>query len=225
MIFRPILAGAVLRDRLLAGVGATFGIALTGVLAAVLAGEGSLPLLVAPIGASAVLVFAVPASPLAQPWPVIGGNLLSALWGLLVAQCVATPVAAAALAVGGAIVMMSLLRCLHPPGGAVALGVVLAAGHLPDGWLYPWLPVGLDSALLVLAGMFFHRLSRHVYPHRPAAPVPTPSPFAAADIDAALAGMHESFDIAREDLDALLDAAARHAALRRERSARSSPRR
>jgi CBS domain-containing membrane protein len=225
MIFRPILAGAVLRDRLLAGVGATFGIALTGVLAAVLAGEGSLPLLVAPIGASAVLVFAVPVSPLAQPWPVIGGNLLSALWGLLVAQCVATPVAAAALAVGGAIVVMSLLRCLHPPGGAVALGVVLAAGHLPDGWLYPWLPVGLDSALLVLAGMLFHRLSRHVYPHRPAAPVPTPSPFAAADIDAALADMHESFDIAREDLDALLDAAARHAALRRERSARSSPRR
>lgn len=223
MIFRPILAGAMLRDRLLAGIGATLGIALTGVLAAVLAGQGSLPLLVAPIGASAVLVFAVPASPLAQPWPVIGGNLLSALWGLLVAQCVATPVAAAALAVGGAIVVMSLLRCLHPPGGAVALGVVLAAGHLPDGWLYPWLPVGLDSALLVLAGMLFHRLSRHAYPHRPAAPVPTP--FAAADIDAALAGMHESFDIAREDLDALLDAAARHAALRRERSARSSPRR
>lgn len=225
MLFRPILAGAALRDRLLAGVGATFGIALTGVLAAVLAGQGTLPLLVAPIGASAVLVFAVPASPLAQPWPVIGGNMLSALLGLLVVQCVPAPVAAAALAVGGAIVVMSLLRCLHPPGGAVALGVVLAAGHLPNGWLYPWLPVGIDSALLVLGAMLFHRLSRRAYPHRPAAAVPAPSSFAAEDMDAALAEMHESFDIARADLDALLDAAARHAAIRRERSARSSPRR
>ena len=63
MLFRPILAGAALRDRLLAGVGATVGIALTGVLAAVLAGQGSLPLLVAPIGASAVLVFAAARQP------------------------------------------------------------------------------------------------------------------------------------------------------------------
>jgi CBS domain-containing membrane protein len=225
MLFRPILAGAVLGDRLLAGLGATLGIALTGVVAAYLAGQGTLPLLVAPIGASAVLVFAVPASPLAQPWPVIGGNMLSALWGLMIVQWVLAPVAAAGLAVGGAIVVMSLLRCLHPPGGAVALGVVLAAGHLPNGWLYPWLPVGIDSALLVLGAMLFHRLSRRAYPHRPAAPAPAPSPFAAEDMDAALAEMHESFDIARADLDALLDAAARHAALRRERSARSSPRR
>jgi CBS domain-containing membrane protein len=223
-IFRPILAGAALGDRLLAGIGATLGIAVTGVIAAGLAHQGSL-LLVAPIGASAVLVFAVPASPLAQPWPVIGGNMLSALWGLLVVRLVPDHFAAAALAVGGAIVIMSLLRCLHPPGGAVALGAVLAAGQAQPAWLFPWLPVGIDSALLVLSGILFHRLSRHAYPHRPATATPSPSPFAPEDMDAALADMHESFDIAREDLDALLDAAARHAALRRERSARSSPRR
>ena len=225
MLFRPILAGAALGDRLRAGVGAGIGIALTGLAAAWLAGGGALPLLVAPIGASAVLVFAVPASPLAQPWPVIGGNMLSAIWALLVVQVVPHAATAAALAVGGAIAAMALLRCLHPPGGAVALSVVLlTASHDRVGWAFPIAPVGLDSALLAVCGIAFHRLTGHAYPHRPVAAA-TPSPFVPEDIDAALAEMHERFDIAREDLDALLTAAARHAKVRRERSARSSPRR
>ena len=226
MYFRPILAGAATGDRVRAGIGAGIAIALTGIAAAWLTGAGSVPLLVAPIGASAVLVFAVPASPLAQPWPLIGGNMLSALWGMLVAHVVPDHAVAAGLAVGGAIVVMSLLRCLHPPGGAVALAAVLAAGQARPDWLFPWLPVVIDSALLVLGGIVFHRLVRHAYPHRTAAPAPSSAAaFASEDVDAALAEMHESFDIARADLDALLDAAARHAALRRERSARSSPRR
>lgn len=221
-IFRPILAGAALGDRLVAGVAAIIGVALTGLIAALL-GHSAAPLLVAPIGASTVLVFAVPASPLAQPWPVIGGNMLSAICGLIVVRLIGDPVAAAAVAVGLAIIVMSLARCLHPPGGAVALGVALAAAHTPLGWLYPFLPVALDSALLVGSGILFHRLAGHAYPHRPV-PAP-PSVFAPEDVDAALADMHDSFDIARADLDALLAAAARHAAIRRERSVRSSPRR
>jgi len=224
MFFRPILAGAALGDRLRAGIGAGIAIALTGLAAAWLAGGGALPLLIAPIGASAVLVFAVPASPLAQPWPVIGGNMLSAIWALLVVRVVPHEAAAAALAVGGAIAGMALLGCLHPPGGAVALGVVLlTAGHDRVGWAFPVLPVGVDSVLLTICGVAFHRLTGHAYPHRPAAAAP--SPFVPEDIDAALAEMHERFDIAREDLDALLTAAAHHATIRRGRSARSSPRR
>ncbi|MEG8058719.1 HPP family protein [Sphingomonas sp. 22L2VL55-3] len=80
-------------------------------------GSGPLPLLVAPIGASAVLIFAVPASPLAQPWSVVGGNIISALVGVTAARFVPIPYLAAGVAVGGAILVMSLLRCLHPPAG------------------------------------------------------------------------------------------------------------
>ena len=123
--FRPILAGAQFGDRLRAGLGAACGILFTGLIAALATHAGSSPLLVAPIGASAVLVFAVPASPLAQPWSVIGGNTVSGLWALLVVALVPHTALAAAIAVGGAIVVMSLARCLHPPGGAVALSVVL----------------------------------------------------------------------------------------------------
>ena len=67
-LFAPILAGATLRDRLIACTGALIGIAVTGLLCGLALGRGPhLPLLVAPMGASAVLLFAVPASPLAQP--------------------------------------------------------------------------------------------------------------------------------------------------------------
>ena len=219
--FQSMFVGGALDDRVFAGVGAALGIAFTGLLAALLAGRGPEPLLIAPIGASAVLVFAVPASPLAQPWPVIGGNMLSALFALLVVRLVPHEAGAAALAVGGAIVLMALARCLHPPGGAVALGVVLLGhGAGQPLWSFPVVPVGLDSLLLVAAGVAFHRWSAHGYPHRPPT-TPSGSAFTSEDVDAALADMHETFDITRADLDALLARAAHHAAIRRGRSGRS----
>jgi CBS domain-containing membrane protein len=79
-LFNPILPGASFRDRLIACLGAFVCLGLTAAAAcAFLPLAPGLPSIVAPLGASAVLVFAVPASPLAQPWPVIGGNTISAL--------------------------------------------------------------------------------------------------------------------------------------------------
>ena len=85
------------------------------------AGTWDLPLrLFAPLGATAVLLFAVPTSPLAQPWSCVVGNTVSALWALFVLQW-SPPQLAPALAVGGAIGCMLLTRSLHPPGGACLL--------------------------------------------------------------------------------------------------------
>src|SRR3546814_15548608 len=114
--------------------GAGMGIALAGAVTMMLVGAraGVLPFLVAPLGASAVLVFCVPASPLAQPWPVVGGNLLSAMTGLTAGHVLGDPWLAASAGVGAAIAVMSLTRCLHPPGGACALLCALgAAGKIP----------------------------------------------------------------------------------------------
>ena len=83
-----------------------------------LGSAANIPLLVAPMGASAVLLFAVPASPLAQPWSIIGGNLVSATVGVACASWIADPVGAGALAVALAICAMFALRCVHPPSGA-----------------------------------------------------------------------------------------------------------
>ena len=120
--FAPILAGATLQERLIACAGALFGIGLTTVICGlVIHGGDYLPTIVAPMGASAVLVFAVPTSPLAQPWSVIGGNTLSALIGVTASHCIDDRAIAAAVAVSLAILVMSVTRSLHPPGGAAAL--------------------------------------------------------------------------------------------------------
>lgn len=217
-IFMPLLAGASLRDRMIASVGALVGISLAGLICAAIF-PASMPWIIAPIGASAVLLFAVPASPLAQPWSVVGGNFLSAIFGVLVAQAIGEPAFAAALAVATATLMMSLARCLHPPGGAVALSAVLGwadfSGHITDFLV----PVLLNSMILVGVGMLFHRFSGHSYPHR-ARPVDgkpiaeEPTRLSMDDIDRALADLGETFDISREDIALLLARAEAHAAAR-----------
>jgi len=194
------------RERLRAFAGAAVGVLVAGAVSRWLAGAGSIsPWLVAPIGASAVLVFAVPASPLAQPWPVIGGNTISALIGTACVLAIPDPAIAGAVAVGLAIAAMFQLRCLHPPGGASALLVVLT--HTADAQFSAF-PVLANSALLVFAGMAYNSLTGRAYPHRQAAPaagpVPAGSRFSGADIDAALARYNQVLDISRDDLEMLL---------------------
>lgn len=209
-----LLAGAHWPERLIACLGAAVGIGLTMVVCAGVPMTGvDLPIIVAPLGASAVLVFAVPASPLAQPWPVVGGNILSTLAGVTAFKLIGQPTIAAAVAVGGAIFVMSLLRCLHPPGGAAALTAVIGSqGIHAAGYDFAFVPVGINSIALVTLGMMFHRATARSYPHQPA-PALVPG-FHATDIDAALEEMHETFDITREDLETLLNRAEAHAAAR-----------
>jgi CBS domain-containing membrane protein len=227
-IFAPILAGATLPDRLFACLGAAVGIAVTALAAWGFftlipdLAPASLPLVVAPMGASAVLVFTVPASPLAQPWPVIGGNVISAVVGVAVAHWVPNMPLAAGLAVGLAILAMSLSRSLHPPGGAAALTAVIGGPAVfAAGYEFPFLPIGLNALVLVAAGLVYHRFSGHSYPHRPVPAaghiVPAPSLIPhPEDIDKALEDLGESFDVSREDLDLLFAQVERHAAARRD---------
>lgn len=226
-IWRPILAGATLRERMLACFGAIAGIGLTGLLCAVgTGGDISFPLLVAPMGASAVLLFAVPTSPLAQPWPTIGGNVLSAAVGLLVAAYIPNPAIAAGVAVGLAIAAMSFLRCLHPPGGAAALIAAFGGPAVSSmGILFPLIPVGINAALLVALGWAFHRLRGRSYPHKAQAstvnthntadvPAARRTGVRPEDIDTALETLGESFDISREDIGRLIQEVEKRALVR-----------
>ena len=214
-MFRLVMAGAQWRDRIGAALGGAIGIGVTAWVSA-LAGldRTTAILLAAPVGASAVLVFAVPSSPLAQPWRVIGGNVISALVGLAVAQWLGHGAFAAGVAVGLAILVMSLTRSLHPPGGGTVLLPVLAPAVLSQGLGFVLVPIGVNAVLLTLCGLLVHRVTGHSYPHRvqPAAPAPGLLP---EDVDAALAEAGEAFDVSREDLLALLVRAENHAAERR----------
>lgn len=214
----PLLAGANWRERWIAALGALLGIGLAGLASTLLVAEpGAALMLAAPIGASAVLVFAVPSSPMGQPWPVIGGNLVSALVGIAVARWLGHNALAGGVAVSAAIVTMSAARCLHPSGGGTALlGVLGGEAVLSHGYAFALVPVALNAILLVIAGIAFHRLSGHSYPHKAAAVAEHPR-LIGEDIDAALADVGETFDISRKDLEALLERAERHAETRRRR--------
>ena len=155
------------REQLRAGIGALIGISLCAFLVSVGASFGTSPLyLVAPLGATAVLVFCVPNSPLAQPWSAIVGNMTAALVALLIIQFVPAPWSPG-IAVGAAITVMMFVRALHPPGGAVALLTALEpAQALEAGPLFALMPVGLTTGTLVIAAIAFNRATGRVYPFR-----------------------------------------------------------
>lgn len=112
---------------------------------------GSVVSVVASMGASAVLLFAVPHGQLSQPWPLIGGHTVSALIGVACAQFIANPVLATAVAVGASIGIMHQLKCIHPPGGATAFTAVMGGSGIDDlGYLYVLFPVALNAMVMLL---------------------------------------------------------------------------
>lgn len=205
-------------ERWRALLGAGLGILLVALVCRWLHGWAGLavPWLVAPLGASAVLVFAVPASPLAQPWSVVGGNTVSALVGIACAHWIGDPALAGALAVAFAIGLMFALRCLHPPGGAMALLTAMAG---PASFGFAVFPALADSLLMVAAGVAYNRATGRSYPHVAQPPgglrEAGPRRFTDADLDAVLERYDEVLDISRDDLAALLHAAEGRAYQRR----------
>ncbi|MBL8330283.1 MAG: HPP family protein [Rubrivivax sp.] len=181
------------------------------------------PWFIAPMGASAVLLFAMPASPLAQPWSIVGGNTVSALVGVSCAMLLGHTGLAAGAAGALAIAVMFALRCLHPPGGAVAVTAVLggaAVTHL--GYDFALWPVAANSGLMLLAAVLFNALAGRRYPHQPAPQPhhtrdPLPSHrlgFTHEDLTQALASQGELMDISPEDLEDILARAHQLAARR-----------
>ncbi len=122
-----------------------------------LGGHGGV-LAIASMGASAVLLFAAPHGALSQPWPVLGGHLVSALIGVTCAKWLGhEPMLAASLAVALSIAAMYGLRCLHPPGGATALYAVLGGETVHAlGYGYLFSPVLLNIVVLVTVAVLFN---------------------------------------------------------------------
>jgi len=210
--FLPELIPVSKRERLRTAAGALVGILATGLVCRASVPAEALPILIAPMGASAVLLFAVPASPLAQPWSILGGNLVAALVGVTAAEWIADPYVAAACAIGVAIALMMLLRCLHPPSGAVALTAVLGGPAVRAlGYGFVLWPVAANSLLLLATALLFNNLTGRTYPHhRPAGPRTADPPsgarvgFRAADLDAALEEFDQLLDVDRGDLEQIL---------------------
>jgi len=109
------------------------------------------------MGATTVLLLAVPLGKLSQPWPVLAGQVLSALVGVTCHKLIPDTVLAAACAVGLAILGMQLLGCLHPPGGSTALIAAIAGPKVSDlGYSFALWPVGVNALGIVLFAVAFN---------------------------------------------------------------------
>ena len=213
--FKPARSRLPPSERVYSALGGFVGLFGTGlVMRAWLGSSEHVPLLIAPIGASTVLVFGVPASPLAQPWSVVGGNFIAALVGVTAARVVHDPSGAAALAVACTIALTSACRCLHPPAGAVALTAVIGGSVVTNaGYRFALVPVLLNSLLLVAVALIFNALARRSYPHVAALPVSTHGTadappefrvgFTDADIALAQERLGTPLDVEQSDLIAL----------------------
>lgn len=146
-------------EKLVAGLGGFTGILLTLLVTRYFVGVVDAALIVASMGASAVLVFAVPHGQLSQPWALTAGHLVSAVIGVSCYLLIPDRVIAAAFAVGLAITAMYYLHCVHPPGGATALSAVIAGPGVHEmGYQFVATPVMLNVAVILSVAILFNYL-------------------------------------------------------------------
>ncbi len=137
--------------------GGFIGIFLISLISFHFTGASGAALIVPSMGASAVLVFAVPHGKLSQPWALFGGQLSSAFVGVCCYLLVPNLFLAAGLAVGLAIGTMHVLRCIHPPGGATALVAVVGTAQIHTlGFEYVLTPVFLNTLIIFMAAFIFN---------------------------------------------------------------------
>lgn len=209
------------KEWLRAGVGALLGLCLAGWLCSLAYGPSIALHLLGPLAATAVLVFAVHAGPLAQPWSVLGSYALAGVIGLVMRQHLGSELWVAGAALGFSLLVMCLLRCLHPPGGGVAVSAVLADSGLVAMGDHLLEPIMLNALVLVAVAVVYNRLTGVRYP-KPGLPRkdlhhthdPAPSArvgFSSDDLDQALEDIGEYVDVSRDELERILLATEQHA--------------
>ncbi|MBJ8418001.1 HPP family protein [Acinetobacter courvalinii] len=217
-LLKPNYKVLPLRERMLSGVGALCGLAISSLISWYVLG-GMNAWYIAPMGASSVLLFAVPNSPLAQPWNVVVGNTLAGLIGVACTQLMPDLTTAFSVAVGLAIFMMMTTDSLHPPSGAVAITAVLGGEAVHRlGFHFILYPVLLNSILLLVFAVVFNRLIGRHYPltahvnERSKDPTPTQKvSIQPKDIEYALEHHTELLDISQYDLEKIILEAQEHA--------------
>lgn len=212
-------------ERIIAALGGVIGIFVTLLVTRNAVGPHETALVFAPIGASAVLLFAVPHGPLSQPWSIFGGHLISAAIGVTCFHFLGDSLISASLAVGLAIGAMYYLRCLHPPGGATALVAVVGGAPIHAlGYQFLLAPVLVNAVALFLCAVAInYSFAWRRYPARlaPRAHAPTPAvskpesevegEITHGDLAYALRQLDSFVDVTEEDLTQIYALAVEHA--------------
>lgn len=211
-------------EQVVSALGGFLGIFLIALISFQFTGAQAAALIVPSMGASAVLVFAVPHGKLSQPWSLIGGNLIAAFIGVSCYKMIADPFVAAGMAVAVSIAAMHILNCIHPPGGATALAAVIGGPVIHElGYQYVITPILLNVSIIFLVAFIFNNL----FPWRryPASmvkfsSVPVAKKTSDQDlvdqvyIEQAISDMDLVIDVTTEDLQQLMALALQHSSSR-----------
>ncbi len=166
-VLYPAIPVSTTKEAVRAGGGALIGLGVVGFALSFFDLHDVGLYLIAPFGASAVLLFAVPNSPLAQPWSAIVGNSVAAFVGVAICYVIHDPALRVAVAVGLAIVGMILARAVHPPGGAVAMVAAMNPDMVMElGFRFVVTPVAVITSMLVLTAVLYARATGRKYPLR-----------------------------------------------------------
>lgn len=123
-------------------------------------GESGNLYLIGSFGASAVLVYGLPASDYSQPRNLVGGHLISALAGVLIFKLLPGNIAlAGALAVTLALAGMMATQTVHPPGGATALIAIINPVANELGFEFLFAPVLSGVLIMLITGVLLNNLS------------------------------------------------------------------
>ena len=147
-------------EKLRSALAAFVAILLVGYVSSLFISGTALPVMVASMGASAILVFAVPHGPLSQPWALIGGNLFPAVIAVTCSNFVPDSIIlASAISLGLSLFAMLMFRCVHPPGGAVALLPLIGNEKIQEfGYHFVLEPIGLNLLILLVLGLIINNL-------------------------------------------------------------------
>ena len=138
------------KDALIGTVGAALAMAITWLVSEAML-DSVAPILALSMGASAVILFTMPAAPAAQPVPLIVAHCVAAFWGVLSAQLIDNTALAVGIAVGVHAGLMVRFGYMHPPSGGTALTAVIGGEAVTKlGYTFIWRPVLLNALLLVL---------------------------------------------------------------------------
>lgn len=205
---------------------ATLGAFITVFVLASLTQIGSLNyslniMLIASMGASTFLVFVTPHSPMAQPWPVIGGHLISAFVGVACAHLIHSPAIAAASAISLSIFGMHALKCLHPPSAATTLIAVLGSEEIKAlNWQFCYEVVLINAFIIALLGVIINRyllgkrypiMHTHHSHHQEISSQSNIPKLNESDFKWAMTQMDGLIDVTEEDLVDLYEFAVEHA--------------
>lgn len=210
--FRPLPVTTKPVEWLRAAFGVACGVLLSALVSQQLFGSEMALHFLGPLGASAFLLFAVSSGVMSQPWSILGSYLTATLTALLLVYWGGHTLLVACLAAGLALVLMCLLRCLHPPAAALALGVVLAPPQMTA--LELLLPIMTSAGCLLVCALLYNNLTRVRYPRWPEQLVDVHHTtdlapdqrvgITSADLERALSDFGEFVDVTREDLEQII---------------------